>query len=61
MARVADAAVVGSAIVEIIRKRLEAGNEPVTDLPDSVLDFVSQLSQGVRSARTGSIKEAASS
>ena len=61
VARVADAAVVGSAIVEIIRKRLEAGNEPVTDLPDSVLDFVSQLSQGVRSARTGSIKEAASS
>jgi tryptophan synthase alpha chain len=61
VARVADAAVVGSAIVEIIRKGLEAGNEPVTDLPDSVLDFVSQLSQGVRSARTGSVKEAASS
>lgn len=60
VARVADAAVVGSAIVEIIRKTLEAGNEPVTDLPDSVLNFVSQLSQGVRSARTGSVKEAAS-
>ena len=60
VARVADAAVVGSAIVEIIRETFEAGNEPVTDLPDSVLDFVSQLSQGVRSARTGSVKEAAS-
>jgi tryptophan synthase alpha chain len=60
VARVADAAVVGSAIVEIIRTGLEAGNGTVTDLPDSVLDFVSQLSQGVRSARTGSVKEAAS-
>ena len=61
VARVADAAVVGSAIVDIIRKRLETANEPVTDLPDSVLNFVSQLSQGVRGARTGSTKEAASS
>jgi len=51
VARVADAAVVGSAIVEIIRNGLEAENVALPDLPQSVLNFVSTLSQGVRGAR----------
>ncbi len=59
VAGVADAAVVGSAIVEIIRNRLGPDNAPLTDLADSVLHFVSQLSEGVRGARTGSVEETA--
>ncbi len=57
IARVADAAVVGSAIVEIIRTGLEAENVALTDLVQSVLNFVSCLSQGVRGARSGPVKE----
>ncbi len=50
IARIADAAVVGSAIVEIIARK--AGESPPTpDLVESVLGFVSELADGVRNAR----------
>lgn len=55
IARIADAAVVGSAIVEIIAdKTQKPGPEsaPSPDLVESVLKFVSQLADGVRNART---------
>jgi tryptophan synthase alpha chain len=55
IARIADAAVVGSAIVEIIAdKTLESSPESVAspDLVESVLKFVSALADGVRNARS---------
>ncbi len=59
IARIADAAVVGSAIVEIIaNKTLPAGPEssaestPSPDLVESVLKFVGDLADGVRNARS---------
>ena len=57
VARTADAAVVGSAIVEIIGAGVEDGQVALPDLTKSVLDFVSHLSRGVRSARTGPAEE----
>lgn len=47
IAEVADAAVVGSAIVDEIKKGVEAG-EAGDSIAARVLDFVSNLSQGVR-------------
>jgi tryptophan synthase alpha chain len=53
VARVADAAVVGSAIVERIAAAVKGGESPPPDmLARSVLGFVSELAAGVRSART---------
>ena len=53
IARVADAVVVGSAIVQLIGKfaepTTEIKNSP--DLLNSVLSFVGNLSEGVRKAR----------
>ena len=46
IARVADGAVVGSALVDIV-----AANAGAADLPEKVLSLVSDLAQGVRSAR----------
>ncbi len=64
VARVADAAVVGSAIIDIIAERVrgdaDRAIEAVPDLPQNVLDFVQRLSQGVRGARSEPVKEAAS-
>jgi len=54
IARVADAAVVGSAIVQVIADNVE-NNDSTKDVPDlqeSVLKFVSELAQGVRTARS---------
>ncbi|MBP7337855.1 tryptophan synthase subunit alpha [Niveispirillum sp.] len=51
VARVADAAVVGSAIVRQIEANLDADGKPAAGLVDNVLDFVRALAQGVRSAR----------
>ncbi|MDB5367761.1 MAG: tryptophan synthase subunit alpha [Rhodospirillales bacterium] len=48
IARVADAAVVGSAIVEVIANQLDA-----EDLPARVHGFVAELARGVRGARIG--------
>ena len=46
IARVADGAVVGSALVDIV-----AANAGAADIPEKVLSLVSDLAQGVRSAR----------
>jgi tryptophan synthase alpha chain len=49
VARHADAAVVGSAIVEQVRQAVDSDGEPVA----AVLELVSALSAGVRNAREG--------
>ncbi|MGB0577516.1 MAG: tryptophan synthase subunit alpha [Alphaproteobacteria bacterium] len=54
IAKVADAAVVGSAIVQVIADNV-ANSDGIKDSPDllkSVLKFVSELAQGVRTARS---------
>ena len=48
----ADAAVVGSALVNIIAEDLDANDKPGADTADKVLGLVRDLSTGVRSART---------
>ncbi|MBK18225.1 MAG: tryptophan synthase subunit alpha [Rhodospirillaceae bacterium] len=54
VARVADAAVVGSAIVQVIADNAENIGESKSspDLLNSVLSFVSELARGVRTARS---------
>lgn len=52
VARVADAAVVGSAIVRQIEANLDADGTPTAGLVPAVLDFVKALADGVRSARS---------
>jgi len=51
VARVADAAVVGSAIVTRITDNLDADGKPRPGLVDDVLGFVRDLAAGVRGAR----------
>ena len=53
VARIADAAVVGSAIVEIIADKIEnkRDSKEFPDLLNSVLTFVTELANGVRTAR----------
>lgn len=51
VARVADAAVVGSAIVRQVENNLDADGRPTAGLVDNVLSFVQALAQGVRNAR----------
>lgn len=51
VARVADAAVVGSAIVRQVEANLDAEGKPTAGLVDNVLGFVQALAQGVRNAR----------
>lgn len=50
-ARHADAAVVGSAVVQKIADGLDANGRAVPGLAASVLSFVAELAQGVRAAR----------
>jgi len=53
VARIADAAVVGTAIVERIAAAVRGGESPPPDaLARSVLEFVSELAAGVRRARS---------
>jgi tryptophan synthase alpha chain len=54
IARVADAAVVGSAIVQVIADNVanDGSTKDSPDLRESVLKFVSELAQGVRTARS---------
>jgi tryptophan synthase alpha chain len=54
IARVADAAVVGSAIVQIIAENMDddGRTKDPPDLRESVLKFISELAQGVRTARS---------
>lgn len=51
VARHADAAVVGSAIVDQVKVALDAEGKPKPDLVAGVLDFVKSLADGVRSVR----------
>ncbi len=51
VAQVADAAVVGSAIVQTIADNLDDNGQPAAHLVDTVLDFARSLADGVRSAR----------
>ncbi len=51
VARVADAAVVGSAIVRQVEANLDAEGKPTAGLVDNVIGFVQALAQGVRNAR----------
>lgn len=51
VARVADAAVVGSAIVRQVELNLDADGKATAALVPNVLDFVRALAQGVRTAR----------
>ncbi len=51
VARVADAAVVGSAIVQTIADNLDDSGQPTAQLVANVLDYARSLADGVRSAR----------
>jgi tryptophan synthase alpha chain len=51
IARIADAAVVGSAIVDIVARK-SAESAPTPELVESVLGFVAELADGVRKARS---------
>ena len=51
VAQVADAAVVGSAIVQTIADNLDDNGQPAAHLVDTVLDFARSLADGVRGAR----------
>ena len=52
VAAFADAAVVGSAIVDVIADGLDVNGDPQAGLSSRVLDVVKDLSQGLRNART---------
>ena len=52
VASVADAAVVGSAFVDIVAANLDGGGKPKPGLAGKVLDLVSALSAGIRGAGT---------
>ena len=51
IARVADAAVVGSALVETVRANLDAGGKAKAGCAEAVLGLVRELATGVRAAR----------
>jgi tryptophan synthase alpha chain len=51
VARVADCAVVGSALVQIVADSLDGEGRPTKDTSAKALAFVGQLAEGVRSAR----------
>jgi tryptophan synthase alpha chain len=51
VARHADAAVVGSAIVDQVKVALDAQGKPKPDLVPNLLGFVKSLAEGVRSVR----------
>ena len=51
IARVADAAVVGSALVELVREGLDADGRASAGLVTDVLGLVNDLAIGVRGAR----------
>ncbi len=53
VSRIADAAVVGSALIDKVSENLDADGIPVPGLSAKVLGFVSDLADGVRSAGKG--------
>ena len=56
MARAADAAVVGSALVAEVAEHLEASGAPTADLVDGVVGLVTRLARGVRAAAKGPVE-----
>jgi tryptophan synthase alpha chain len=54
IARFADAAVVGSALVDRVAQKLDAHGKPAADTAEHVLELVRKLAGGIRSARQGS-------
>lgn len=52
VASVADAAVVGSALINVIRDNLDANGKATSSLVDKVLAFARQLGDGVRQSKT---------
>ena len=53
VANVADAAVVGSALIDRLKARLDENGRATPGLADDVLDLVRELAEGVRKGRTG--------
>ncbi|MBC8269520.1 MAG: tryptophan synthase subunit alpha [Rhodospirillaceae bacterium] len=53
VASIADAAVVGSALVNVIAANLDQGGKAQAGLVDKALSFVSELAKGVRSSTKG--------
>jgi len=51
IAAVADAAVVGSAVVNVIAENLDDDGQPLAGLTEKVLGFVGELADGVKAAR----------
>ncbi len=51
VARIADAAVVGSSIVQTIADNIDADGKPAANLVETVLDFARSLAGGVHGAR----------
>jgi tryptophan synthase alpha chain len=56
MARAADAAVVGSAVVAKVAEHLDSSGAPTPGLVDGVIGLVSELAQGVRAAVRGAVE-----
>ena len=59
MAKHADAAVVGSALVSRIEDNLDANGKPTSACVTAVLDFVGQISEGIRSISKNAKENAA--
>ena len=59
MAKHADAAVVGSALVSRIEDNLDANGKPTSACVTAVLDFVGQISEGIRSISKNAQENAA--
>ena len=59
MAKYADAAVVGSALVSRIEDNLDANGKPTSACVTAILDFVSQISEGIRSISKNAQENAA--
>jgi tryptophan synthase alpha chain len=53
IARFADAAVVGSALVDRVAQKLDAHGQPAGDTAEHVLELVRGLANGIRTAREG--------
>ena len=59
MAKYADAAVVGSALVSRVESNLDANGRPTSACVTAVLDFVGQISEGIRSISKNAQENAA--
>jgi tryptophan synthase alpha chain len=57
-ATVADAVVVGSAIIKVIKANLDGNGRPLPELKEKVLGFISELGQAVRAASRNNRRKA---